>query len=412
MAWSDKAKRVGYGAGVSGVASVLGIALLKYEARRARAAIGLPGEAPRTDGVYGSGERVPLRLLVLGDSLAAGLGVDEARQTLAGSVATRLAHERKQPVDLVNTARIGAETVDLPGQLDRGLASCPKPDVAMIVVGANDLTHGRHWSESLRELSGVIHRLRASGSQVVLATCPNLGTVQPIAPPLRQLAPATERPVRGSPARGGRRGRRARRPARRPSRPEVRGEPGPVLRAGPVPSVGGGIPARRRGDDPGRPGGRGRTTARRREGATGNATPCGPPLPRRTRTSDPQRQTGVPRTIAGRPRRGQVSASRASATRCRPRPSTRRRLESVAVRRVHVVRGGRCAKNGIAVMGAVRDLEVRDCELGWSGGLYALRDAGWGRSEIDRRVTRLDGEPGVLPARVNGADVPLSALCW
>jgi lysophospholipase L1-like esterase len=189
---SNNAKHIavaaGVAAGLSGATTALGVALLKYEAQHARAVIGLPGEAPPTDGVYGTGEAAPLRMLVLGDSLAAGLGVGEARQTLAGSVATRLADERGRPVRLVNVAKIGAESVDLPGQLDRGLVSCPKPDVAMIVVGANDLTHGRDWSESLRELSGTIGRLRAAGSQIVVGTCPDIGTVQPIATPLRQLA--------------------------------------------------------------------------------------------------------------------------------------------------------------------------------------------------------------------------------
>ncbi|MBO0826809.1 MAG: hypothetical protein J2P24_03425 [Streptosporangiales bacterium] len=228
-------------------------------------------------------------------------------------------------------------------------------------------------------------------------------------------------------------------------------------------------------------------------------------------------------------------------------------LEGVAIRRVHVIRVGRCPANAVAVMGAVRDLhvadvrvqgggtglavhwgavgrdvstltgpsyhphrlrlrdltvtgayeafylssvhdvsvrgvrandveigfrllpgdntdrlhddtgaspvsrgiEIRDCELGWSGRRYALRVAGWGRSEIDHRVTRLDyrdltvddirirpqpvrdrnghtdprvavvvenagpvrfgrirlgHSPGVQPARVDGEYVPLSAL--
>lgn len=182
------AKRIGLGAGAGGAATVFGVGLLKYEGNRARARIGLPGHVPRTDGRYGPGEGTPLRLLVLGDSLAAGLGVDDARQTFAGAVATRLARERGQPVHLLNAAKAGAESVDLPGQLERGLASCPKPDVALVVVGANDLTHGRHWSGSLGDLSATIHRLRDAGSQVVLGTCPDLGTVQPIAPPLRQIA--------------------------------------------------------------------------------------------------------------------------------------------------------------------------------------------------------------------------------
>ncbi|MBO0826801.1 MAG: SGNH/GDSL hydrolase family protein [Streptosporangiales bacterium] len=188
MAWSETARRIGVGVGVGGAATAVGAALLAYEARRARAKVGSPGEAPRTDGVYGSGRGTPLRLLVLGDSLAVGLGVHDPRQTFAGAVATRLARERGRPVRLVNAAKIGAESAHLPEQLERGLAANPRPDLTLVVVGANDLTHGRHWSESLRELSGTIHRLRDAGSQVVVGTCPDLGTVQPIAPPLRQLA--------------------------------------------------------------------------------------------------------------------------------------------------------------------------------------------------------------------------------
>lgn len=191
MSGSDKAKRIGraaaLAAGVSGAATGLWAALVKVEAAHARAVIGEPGLAPPTDGTYGSGQGDPLRMLVLGDSLAAGLGVDHARQTLAGRIATRLAGEHR-PVQLVNVAEIGAESVHLPEQLDRGLASCPKPDIAVIIVGANDLTHGKHWSESLGALSRTIERLRESGSQVVVGSCPDIGTVRPIAQPLRQLA--------------------------------------------------------------------------------------------------------------------------------------------------------------------------------------------------------------------------------
>lgn len=188
MSWSDSLKRLGVAAGLSGATTAIGAALLKYESHHARAVIGEPGLVVPTDGTYGSGDGAPLRMLVLGDSLAAGLGVDQARQTLAGSLATRLAAERGRAVQLVNVAKIGAESVHLPEQLDRGRRSCPKPDVAVIVVGANDLTHGKHWSESLEQLSGTIERLRASGSQVVVGTCPDIGTVQPIAQPLRRIA--------------------------------------------------------------------------------------------------------------------------------------------------------------------------------------------------------------------------------
>lgn len=97
-------------------------------------------------------------------------------------------------------------------------------------------------------------------------------------------------------------------------------------------------------------------------------------------------------------------------------------------------------------------IEVRGCEIGWTGDQYAIRVAGWGRSEIDHRVTRLDYDEltlddihvhprrtgcverpraavvvedaghvvfdrlrvdhtqGVVPARVDGRDVSLTAL--
>jgi hypothetical protein len=56
------------------------------------------------------------------------------------------------------------------------------------MVGANDVTHRLRPSESVRALDAAVRRLRARGTQVVVGTCPDLGTVEPIPQPLRFVA--------------------------------------------------------------------------------------------------------------------------------------------------------------------------------------------------------------------------------
>jgi len=48
---------------------------------------------------------------------------------------------------------------------------------------------------SVRFLVEAVHRLREAGVQVVVGTCPDLGTVKPIAPPLKQVARSWSRRV-------------------------------------------------------------------------------------------------------------------------------------------------------------------------------------------------------------------------
>jgi len=63
-----------------------------------------------------------------------------------------------------------------------------EPDVAVILIGANDVTHTVRPSESVRLLQQGVRRLRDAGIEVVVGTCPDLGTIEPIPPPLRQVA--------------------------------------------------------------------------------------------------------------------------------------------------------------------------------------------------------------------------------
>jgi lysophospholipase L1-like esterase len=165
------------------------VALLREQARAARRKVeARRAEAvpPSGDGVYGSGRGNPLVFTVLGDSSAVGLGVDRAAETPGVLVAAALAELAERPVRFVRLAVSGAVSRDLDGQVDRALEE--RPDVALIMIGANDVTSRSRPAVSVRHLADAVRRLTAAGCEVVVGTCPDLGTIRPIAQPLRTLA--------------------------------------------------------------------------------------------------------------------------------------------------------------------------------------------------------------------------------
>lgn len=172
--------------------SVLGGALygvLTAEAKLARKTIGTIRTDPMPDptGWYGRGRPGPaLKVALLGDSSAAGYGVDRVEDTPGALLASGVAEHADRRVYLRDVAVVGAKSSDLADQIDRTIAI--EPDVAVILIGANDVTHTVLPSASVRYLSEGVRRLRAAGVAVVVGTCPDLGTLKPIAPPLKQIA--------------------------------------------------------------------------------------------------------------------------------------------------------------------------------------------------------------------------------
>ncbi len=172
--------------------SVLGAGLygiLTAEARLARKAIGeFRGEPPPdATGWYGRGRPGPaLKVALLGDSSAAGYGAQRVEETPGAMLASGLAERADRRVHLREFAVVGAKSSDLAEQVDRTLPI--EPDVAIILIGANDVTHTVLPSHSVRHLSDGVRRLQAAGIAVIVGTCPDLGTVKPIAPPLKQVA--------------------------------------------------------------------------------------------------------------------------------------------------------------------------------------------------------------------------------
>ena len=166
----------------------LGYGLIQVEGRIARRVVGQPFEgAPDDDGVYGAAPGDPVQLIVLGDSTAAGMGADNRYQTIGAILATGLAAIMGRPVELTNEAVIGAESSDLPAQLSKALARVDQPAIAVILIGANDVTHRIDRSTAVRHLERTVRYLRTLEVPVVVGTCPDLGTVEPVPFPLNKL---------------------------------------------------------------------------------------------------------------------------------------------------------------------------------------------------------------------------------
>ena len=183
------AVKAAYGGGTFGGIVGLTYALLVTEAKLARKTIGVPTtQAPKAARSYGRGRRgeQPVHLAVLGDSAAAGLGCALPEQTPGALLAGGVARDLRRRVDLTVVARVGARSADLEVQVAQVLTR--RVDAAVIVIGANDVTHRVPLASSTRDLRRAVQTLRDAGAVVVVGTTPDLGSVKPLLQPLRTIA--------------------------------------------------------------------------------------------------------------------------------------------------------------------------------------------------------------------------------
>jgi lysophospholipase L1-like esterase len=159
--------------------------LLFAEGVMARRIIGQPHgiEGPPADGVYGDFDGEPIRMIMLGDSLSVGLGTTDPADTPGVLIASGLAIIAERPVQLTVLGKSGAVSAELGDQVDRALKA--RPEIAIIFIGTNDVTTQAMPAQAVRHLQKAVRRLREAGAEVVVGTCPDLGTVRPIAQPLR-----------------------------------------------------------------------------------------------------------------------------------------------------------------------------------------------------------------------------------
>ena len=184
-AWA--AVRGAYGTGTLAGLAALGYGVIRAEAQLARRTIGEPTELPPDPtGSYGRHPGPALRLVMLGDSSATGLGADAPSQTPGALLAGGVARDLRRRVKLDVVAFVGARSSDLEGQV---LKALERPiDLAVIMIGTNDVTHGVSPADASRDLGTAVRALRDAGALVVVGTCPDLGAVKPLMQPLRTVA--------------------------------------------------------------------------------------------------------------------------------------------------------------------------------------------------------------------------------
>jgi lysophospholipase L1-like esterase len=131
-----------------------------------------------------------MRLCLLGDSIAAGVGSTRREDTLGPLLTDRLRKAGHQ-IDLKVHAVSGARSSDLRAQVRSALAS--GVDIAVIVIGANDLTRFVPAHIGAQQLHDAVADLRRAGAEVVVATAPDLSIVTHVPPALREVVSAVSR---------------------------------------------------------------------------------------------------------------------------------------------------------------------------------------------------------------------------
>ena len=126
-----------------------------------------------------------LRFLVLGDSLASGTGAARPADTL-GARLTRALADAGHPAQLTVVAVPGATSLDLAAQVRRAAPA----DLALLVVGANDLTRQVPPASAADALGAAVRELRAHGAEVLVVPTPDLSSVAWVPPALRPLVAA------------------------------------------------------------------------------------------------------------------------------------------------------------------------------------------------------------------------------
>lgn len=140
---------------------------------------------PLPDGAVSgtSGDGRSLRILIAGDSAAAGIGVEQQSDALAGQLVSRLSAKHRVHWRLY--AQSGDRAVDLLAKLAE--MNAEPFDVAVISIGVNDvvqMTSLNAWRACLNSVVDTLHS-RFSVRQVLLSSVPPMHLFPALPNPLR-----------------------------------------------------------------------------------------------------------------------------------------------------------------------------------------------------------------------------------
>ncbi len=160
--------------------------LLLWQARGARRhAVGLPEAAGPRAGAEGHGR--PLRLLIVGDSSAAGVGAATQDDALVGHLTRTLAQGARCRVHWQLVARSGVSAAGALALLDAHVLE--PADVAVAVLGVNDVVEQVPTHRALLARAALVERLRerAGVRHVVFAPLPPMHEFPLLPNPLRAV---------------------------------------------------------------------------------------------------------------------------------------------------------------------------------------------------------------------------------
>lgn len=167
--------------------------LLLWQARRTRATTPrLPEASGDTFGLAAAANGSPGRLLVVGESTAASVGVAFHHQGLAAHTARALSRQQRRPVHWHTLGVNGIRARALVQYLDDHPRLPPNTDpldFAIISLGVNDttgLTSIRRYRDALRDLIAVLRRQQPDLPVYLLAIAP-MQHFTALPTPLRQL---------------------------------------------------------------------------------------------------------------------------------------------------------------------------------------------------------------------------------
>ncbi|WP_244524396.1 SGNH/GDSL hydrolase family protein [Trujillonella endophytica] len=127
-----------------------------------------------------------LHLALLGDSIAFGTGTERVEDGLGPRLAVALRADGHD-VALAVLAVPGAVSADLAAQVRRAV---PGTDLAVVVVGANDLARMVAPERAATALGEAVRALRAAGADVVVVPAPDMSSLPLVPPALRPVVRA------------------------------------------------------------------------------------------------------------------------------------------------------------------------------------------------------------------------------
>ncbi|KKO46720.1 G-D-S-L lipolytic protein [Arsukibacterium ikkense] len=148
--------------------------LLLWQGKRARKlALRLPEAAGPRSGVLGNGE--PLRLLICGDSVAAGVGIAQQQQAFSGQLVELLA--KRHQVNWQLAAKTGLDSTGLNNLLQQLYShsnAIYQLDLVVVSIGVNDVTALHSKPEFQQQIKTLLTRLASdfTNPQVLFSAIP------------------------------------------------------------------------------------------------------------------------------------------------------------------------------------------------------------------------------------------------